>query len=97
MTVEHNITITDDENNNITEQKYLELAQDFKNIMVEKDKLLCFLKNDLNDYKILVYKVLGITSFCYDLISNIELDDHGTTIEHNLEYINSQIMDLLHF
>jgi len=80
----------------ITEQKYLELAEDFKNIMEEKEKELKKVRCELNDFKFVMYKVLGITSFCSEIFDNIDdLGINGQTMEHNLEYLNNQIMTLL--
>ena len=80
----------------MTEQKYLELADDFKNILNEKDAELNKIKNELSDYKMIMYKTLGITSFCSEIFNSMEdLGINGQTMEHNLEYINNQIMLLL--
>lgn len=87
---------TENNTENITEQKYLELAQDFKTIMEEKEEELKKVKNELNDFKMIMYKTLGITSFCAEIFNSMEdLGVNGQTMEHNLEYINNQIMLLL--
>jgi len=80
----------------MTEQAYLDLAQQMKEIVAEKEKECQKLKNELNDYKYVMYKVFGITSFLEDLLNGF--DDFGTygqTMGQNLEYINSQISMLL--
>ena len=54
------------------------------------------IKRELDDYKMVMYKVLGITSFCVEIFESIEeIGVNGQTMEHNLEYINNQIMMLL--
>jgi len=88
--------MTDQEDKDMTEQKYLELAQDFKTIMDEKEEEIKKIKAELNDFKFVMYKVLGITSFCSEIFDSMdELGVNGQTMEHNLEYLNNQIMLLL--
>ena len=85
------------ESENITEQKYLELAEDFKGIVLEKDIELKKVKKQLNEYKFMMYKILGITSFIEDIIIQLDIGHYQQTIEHNLSYINEQIKLLLTF
>lgn len=88
--------MTDQTETDMTEQKYLELAEDFKSIMNEKGEEIKRIKGELDDYKMVMYKVLGITSFCVDIFDNMEeLGVNCQTMEHNLEYVNNQIMMLL--
>lgn len=82
---------------NITEQKFLELAEDFKGIVLEKDIELKKVKKQLNDYKFMMYKILGITSFLEDIIIQLDIGHYQQTVEHNLSYINEQIKMLLAF
>lgn len=82
---------------NITEQKFLELAEDFKGIVLEKDIELKKVKKQLNDYKFMMYKILGITSFIEDIIIQLDIGHYQQTVEHNLSYINEQIKMLLTF
>lgn len=82
---------------NITEQKFLELAEDFKGIVLENDIELKKVKKQLNDYKFMMYKILGITSFIEDIIIQLDIGHYQQTIEHNLSYINEQIKLLLTF
>ncbi len=80
---------------NITEQKYLELAEQMKEIVEEKDRQLIKQTRALNDYKYTIYKVFGILSFLEDIVNECELGTFEQTFEHNLNYINSQIRQLL--
>tara|TARA_R110002153_G_scaffold274315_1_gene448478 strand:- start:20744 stop:21025 length:282 start_codon:yes stop_codon:yes gene_type:complete len=85
----------DIENNNITEQKYLELAEQMKEIVEEKDNQLIRQTRILNDYKFMVYKTFGIISFLEDIVNECELGTFEQTFENNLNYLNSQIRSLI--
>lgn len=83
---------------NITEQKYLELAQDMKKIVEEKDQEVNKVKNELNDYKFVLYKVFGIMSFVDDLLNEYSNDDYTDTervMAQNLGYCINQVKLLL--
>ncbi len=82
---------------NITEQKFLELAEDFKGIVSEKDDEIKKINKELNDFKLMIYKLLGIVSFVEDIILQLDIGHYQQTIEHNLAYITEQIKLLLTF
>lgn len=92
----HNIAQQPSQGEQMTEQAYLDLAQQMKEIVDEKEKEMRKLRNELNDYKFVMYKVFGMTSFIEDILSSFEdLGVNGQTMEHNIEYVNSQIGMLL--
>ena len=78
---DNNSTLTSDSNNNITDQKYLELANDFKEIMNKKDVELIKMKGDF----VRIYKGLALAYGSFRMIDewfgNLELDDMLTELD----------------
>ena len=82
---------------NITEQRYMEMAEDFKAIMIEKDNELKKIKKEINKFKVVMFRIFGIMSFCEDIVNEYDLDnasDYEQTLFHNIEYVNCQIQKL---
>ena len=80
---------------NITEQKYLELADTMKEIVLEKDKQMKLTERQNSDYKAMLYKIYGLISFLDDILQDVDMGPIHPTMEHNLSYILSQLCGTL--
>ena len=83
---------------NITESKYLELAEEMKDIVEKKDMEVMKAKRELASANYLLYKTFGIISFILDIFGDGDFDNELpliATINHNLEYIESQFKEYL--
>ena len=84
----------------LTEQNYLDLANTTKDIIAEKSEKLTETENKLTQCKRMLYKVYGLTAFVSEIMNGYDsfvghlgggVDD---TMQHNLEYINSELENL---
>tara|TARA_R110000765_G_scaffold18304_1_gene49159 strand:+ start:422 stop:691 length:270 start_codon:yes stop_codon:yes gene_type:complete len=79
-------------NENITEMKYIEMAEDFKEVMAVKDNKLIELKKQLISKTSLISQVYGIVCFCTNILENLESDDDTIqTMNNVLDYLESKI------
>ena len=79
-------------NENMTEMKYIEMANDFKEVMTVKDNKLIELKKQLISKTSLISQVYGIVCFCTNILENLESDDDTIqTIGNVLDYLESKI------
>ncbi len=81
---------------NITEQKYLDLALDCKNLLEEKDERINKLKNALMNYKYIFAKIFGNILMVDELIQGIDYDSNiqFAILRHALEFIISELKNL---
>jgi len=71
---------------NFTENSYLELANQMKEIVDDKDKEVLKHKKKLEETKKLIMKIYGLIDYIREIISNIELGDlNGINIEDMLD------------
>tara|TARA_R110000744_G_scaffold21242_1_gene55159 strand:- start:7470 stop:7739 length:270 start_codon:yes stop_codon:yes gene_type:complete len=76
----------------ITEQKYIELGEDFKELMTVKDNEIIQLKKIILSKKLLLNKTYGIISFCTEIFENTDnMGINGQTMHHMLDYLENQI------
>tara|TARA_R110001632_G_scaffold27674_4_gene74216 strand:+ start:172 stop:516 length:345 start_codon:yes stop_codon:yes gene_type:complete len=61
--------------NNITEQRYLELADQMKDIVGDKDKELIICKKKLAETKKVLLKIYGLISYSSDCLEQVHFDD----------------------
>ena len=79
-------------NENMTEMKYIEMANDFKEVMTVKDNKLIELKKQLISKTSLISQVYGIVCFCTNILENLESDDDTIqTMNNVLDYLESKI------
>jgi hypothetical protein len=95
---DNNSTTTSDYTSSITDQKYLELADDFKTILNKKDKELIKMKGDY----MRIYKGLALAYGSFRMIDdwfeNLELDDMLTELDwirKTIEVSRSQLSDII--
>ena len=71
---------------NITEFAYLELADQMKEIVDNKDKEVLKYKKDLAETKKTLMKIYGLIDYIREIIGNIEMGDlNGINIEDMLD------------
>lgn len=80
----------------ITEQKYLDLAQDCKNLIDEKDRQMEQLKRDNNNYKYIFTKIFGNIIMIDDLLSQMDFGSNimYAVVRHTLDYIITDLKNL---
>jgi hypothetical protein len=97
---DNNSTTTSDSTlpSTMTDQKYLELADDFKTILNKKDKELIKMKGDY----MRIYKGLALAYGSFRMIDdwfeNLELDDMLTELDwirKTIEVSRSQLSDII--
>tara|TARA_R110002072_G_scaffold271842_5_gene431839 strand:- start:13 stop:330 length:318 start_codon:yes stop_codon:yes gene_type:complete len=98
--VEENVVrVVETENfENMTEQHYLELADQFKELMDVKIEDNKKYKRKMKEYQYICLKMFCIISMVNDLMNNMEFDELGNiglTIKHNLEYCEEQLKFIL--
>jgi len=79
----------------ITEQKYLDLAEDCKKIVEEKDKEIRILHNELVRYKATLYKIYGIINFVMSISVEIDLGHMTDSYVNSIDWVDAQIRDCL--
>lgn len=79
-----------------TEQRYLELAENFKDIMIEKDKQIEKIKNENQNYRYVFAKVFGNISMIDDLLTQIDFEGNilYAVIRHTLDYVITDLKNL---
>ena len=79
-----------------TEQRYLELAENFKDIMIEKDKQIEKLKNENQNYRYVFAKVFGNISMIDDLLTQIDFDGNimYAVCKHTLDFVITDLKNL---
>jgi hypothetical protein len=78
---------------NMTEGKYLDLANTMKEIVEEKDQEL---KREKKKKEFLQRKLLrcyGIIHMVYEIVGELDLGMYNDTIEHNIEYALDQVKE----
>jgi hypothetical protein len=78
---------------NMTEGKYLDLANTMKEIVEEKDQEL---KREKRKKEFLQRKLLrcyGIIHMVYEIVGELDLGMYNDTIEHNIEYALDQVKE----
>tara|TARA_R110000822_G_scaffold2761_4_gene12795 strand:+ start:569 stop:838 length:270 start_codon:yes stop_codon:yes gene_type:complete len=71
---------------NFTENSYLELANQMKEIVDDKDKEVLKHKKNLEETKRILMKIYGLIDYIREIVSNIELGDlNGINIEDMLD------------
>ena len=79
-----------------TEQRYLELAENFKDVIEEKDREMNTLKKSLMNYKFVYAKVFGNIAMVEDIMAQIDFGENilQAVIRHTLDYILSDLKNL---
>tara|TARA_R110001606_G_scaffold387131_1_gene551546 strand:+ start:32 stop:322 length:291 start_codon:yes stop_codon:yes gene_type:complete len=79
-----------------TEQRYLELADNFKDVIEEKDREVDKLKKSLMNYKFIFAKVFGNIAMVEDVMAQIDFGENilQAVIRHTLDYILSDLKNL---
>jgi hypothetical protein len=72
---------------NITEQRYLELCEDLKEIVNEKDKDNVKLQLQNDKLKSAIYKIYGITCFLYEGLPELEITEGEQSVLVSIGYI----------
>tara|TARA_R110001606_G_scaffold285431_2_gene433667 strand:+ start:1095 stop:1358 length:264 start_codon:yes stop_codon:yes gene_type:complete len=80
---------------NITENAYLELANQMKEIVEEKDKELERNKKITAETKILLYKIYGLIDYVREIISNIDIGLSNINIEDILDICIEKIEKII--
>lgn len=82
---------------NITEKKYLEMADDFKNIMKEKDEELKRTKKMNENYKFVFFKLYGNLVMVEDILTQVDFGSNilFAVIRHTLEYTIHELQKLV--
>ena len=80
---------------NITENAYLELANQMKEIVEEKDKELERNKKITAETKILLYKIYGLIDYVREIISNIDIGLSNINIEDILDICVEKIEKII--
>ena len=72
-----------------TEQRYLELAETFKDIMAEKEKEIEKLKKSVMNYKYVFAKVFGNIAMVEDIMGQIDFGENilQAVMRHTLDYV----------
>jgi len=87
--------IDDEDKEDMTEQKYLEMSNHFKEVMEERDaEYSSMILRLLHDKQILM-KCYGILGLIQDFLDKMDLDRMGVCMALNLEYLNTQIKEHL--
>ena len=81
---------------NITENAYLELANQMKEIVEEKDKELERNKKITAETKILLYKIYGLIDYVREIISNIDIGLSNINIEDILDICIEKIEKIIY-
>jgi hypothetical protein len=76
---------------NITEQRYLELCDDMKEIVNDKDKENKKLQNENDILKKTLYKIYGVANFLNDTLPDIDLIDGEQSALISIGYIIDSI------
>lgn len=82
--------------NGITEQKYLELADNFKEIMEQKDKEINKLKKEIANYKYTFCKCLGNITLIEEVLSQIDFGENilFAVLRHTIDYVITDLKTL---
>ena len=84
-------------NNNMTDNEYLEMSNHFKELLDKKDKEYKELKKKYDKKQIVIYKVFGMISMMNEDLKNM-LDDMGNigaAFEYNLDFIHEELIQSL--
>lgn len=81
--------------NNITENAYLELADQMKDIVDEKDKELNKYRKQTEETKKVLYKVYGLIDYVRDILSNIDMDLNNINLEDILNICVERIEKIM--
>jgi len=71
------------------EQDLIDLGEQFKEIMKQKDNEINRYKKHIRIQKDLIYKAYGLFCFVDFMLKSVELPDALMPIEHAFEYLNS--------
>ena len=79
-----------------TEQRYLELAQTFKEVMAEKDVELDKLKKSNMNYKYIFAKIFGNIAMIEDVMGQIDFGENilQAVLRHTLDYVLNDLKTL---
>tara|TARA_R110000822_G_scaffold26049_12_gene78821 strand:+ start:260 stop:592 length:333 start_codon:yes stop_codon:yes gene_type:complete len=91
----HQLGIEDSETEDMTDQKYLEMSNHFKQLIDEKEAEYSMMNLRLLHDKQILMKCYGIMSLIEDFIGKMDLDQMGVCMALNLEYLNTQIREHL--
>ena len=80
---------------NITENAYLELAEQMKEIVEEKDKELNKYKKKTAETKKTLFKVYGMIDYVREIISNIDMDLNNINLEDMLDICVEKIEKII--
>tara|TARA_R110000822_G_scaffold12943_8_gene46571 strand:+ start:1291 stop:1554 length:264 start_codon:yes stop_codon:yes gene_type:complete len=80
---------------NITENAYLELADQMKEIVDEKDKELKKYKNETEETKKVLFKIYGMVDYVREIISNIDMDLNNINLEDILDICVEKIEKII--
>lgn len=79
-----------------TEQRYIELADQFKDIMAEKDLELEKIKKSNMNYKYIFAKVFGNIAMIEDVMGQIDFGENilQVVMRHTLDYVLNDLKTL---
>tara|TARA_R110000803_G_scaffold2877_2_gene9992 strand:+ start:949 stop:1257 length:309 start_codon:yes stop_codon:yes gene_type:complete len=81
---------------NITEQKYLEICEEMKDIVAEKDIEIKKLKKENDTMKGALYTIYGLTNFLLDTVPDMDIDmGLEQSVLLNIGYINDIITKII--
>ncbi len=85
---------------NITEQRMIEMANHFKEIMDEKEREIKRIKAKHKERERLLYKLVGSIDILYDSlihlqnVTDFDLDENYIMIHKLLEYLHNECNDI---
>tara|TARA_R100000657_G_C4652328_1_gene96617 strand:+ start:605 stop:886 length:282 start_codon:yes stop_codon:yes gene_type:complete len=78
----------------ITEQKYLEVCEDFKNMIAQKDKEMFLLKNNIKVLGKIVAESYGVVKIIDNTLHNLESNlDSVIMIKKLIEVLRTDLSD----
>ena len=78
----------------ITEQKYLEVCEDFKNMIAQKDKEMFLLKNNIKVLGKIVAEAYGVVKIIDNTLHNLESNlDSVIMIKKLIEVLRTDLSD----
>jgi hypothetical protein len=80
----------------ITEQKYLEVCEDFKNMIAQKDKEVTFTKNNLKVLGKIIAEAYGVVKIIDNTLNNLESNlESVIMIKKLIEILRTDLSDTI--
>lgn len=80
---------------NMTEQKYLELADSMKGVIEEKDKQVKIAENKAKAFKNAICKIYGVLRMVVDVIGACDFGTYTDTIQNSFDYLIDEMKTTL--